>query len=71
MLADQFTTAVASVRTLAQLEEISRLLWRAHGEREIADAAAEAISEAVEARRARIKGAAKAPTPADAAHGPP
>ncbi len=54
MLADQFSTAAAAARTLAQLEEVSRLLWRAHGEGHIPDDAAEAISEALQARRAAL-----------------
>ena len=54
MLADQFNQAAAGARTFPQLEEISRLLWRAHGEGQIPDAAAEAIAEAVQARRVAL-----------------
>ena len=63
MLADQFQAAAVRARTLAQLEDLSRLLWRAHAERHVDDSRAAAISEAVEARRARIKGMRPAPLP--------
>jgi hypothetical protein len=52
MLADQFLEAIDGARTGAALDELARKLWRAHAEGLIADAEAEAISEAVEARRA-------------------
>jgi hypothetical protein len=73
MLADQFRAAAVGARTLADLEQLNRLLWRAHGEGQIPDAAAGAISEAVEARRARIKGMRPAPLPSPpcARRGPP
>src|SRR5271165_6304179 len=51
MLADQFLQAVAAARTGAAVDEVSRLPWRAHAERQIPDANAEAISEAVQAPR--------------------
>src|SRR5271157_2226891 len=55
MLADQFLEAVAAARTGAAVDEVSRLLWRAHAERQIPDADVEAISEAVQqARRATL-----------------
>ena len=54
MLADQFSQAATGARTFLQLEEISRLLWRAHGEGQIPDAAAQAVSEVIEGRRATI-----------------
>jgi hypothetical protein len=63
MLAQQFHAAADGARTLAATDEVARLLWRALGEGQITDAAAEAISEAVEARRAAIKGARPAPLP--------
>jgi AraC-like DNA-binding protein len=56
MLADQFVEAVDGARTPAVLDELARKLWRAHAERQIEDADAEAISEAVEARRAALAG---------------
>jgi hypothetical protein len=56
MLADQFVEAVDGARTPAVLDELARKLWRAHAERQIADADAEAISEAVEGRRVALAG---------------
>jgi hypothetical protein len=54
MLADQFLAAAAAVRTLGAADELARKLWRAHAEGLIADGEAQAIGEAVEARRAAI-----------------
>jgi hypothetical protein len=62
-LADQFQAAADRARTLAQLEDLSRLLWRANAEGHVDDGRAGAISEAVEARRARIKGMSPALLP--------
>jgi hypothetical protein len=62
-LADQFQAAADRARTLAQLEDLSRLLWRANGEGHVDDDRAGAISEAVEARRAKIKGMRPPPLP--------
>src|SRR6516165_7094594 len=56
MLADQFLEAAAGARTGAGLDELARKLWRAHEEGHLADVEAEAISEAVEARRAALAG---------------
>jgi hypothetical protein len=56
MLADQFLEAAAGARTGAALDELARKLWRAHGEGHVDDAQAEAISEAVETRRAALRG---------------
>ena len=56
MLADQFLEAVAAARTGAATDEVSRLLWRAHAERQISDADAEAISKAMQSRRAALSG---------------
>jgi Helix-turn-helix domain len=56
MLADQFLEAVAGARTAAGLDELARKLWAAHGEGCFADADAEALSEAVEARRKTLAG---------------
>jgi AraC-like DNA-binding protein len=60
MLAEQFRTAASRARTTASLDETARLTWRAHAEAQILDADAEAISEAIEVRRAALKG--KGPT---------
>jgi hypothetical protein len=56
MLADQFLEAANGARTGAALDELARKLWRAHAEGHLADAEAEAASEAVEARRAALVG---------------
>jgi hypothetical protein len=56
MLADQFLEAAAGARTAAALDELARKLWRAHAEDHIAEADAEALSEAIEARRAALAG---------------
>ncbi|MGO9432131.1 hypothetical protein [Rhodoblastus sp.] len=37
-LAGQFTAAAAQARTLASAENVSRLLWLAHGEGHLTDA---------------------------------
>lgn len=63
MLAEQFTVAADGARTLAQADNIARLVWRAYAEGHLSDAAAQAASEAVEARKARIKGSRPAPLP--------
>lgn len=52
MLADQFRVAVTGARNSHALDETARLLWRAHGEGQITDADAEAVSDALQARRA-------------------
>ena len=41
MLADQFAAAADRARTMAELEDVSRLLWRAHAEQHLADADAD------------------------------
>jgi hypothetical protein len=51
MLADQFHAAAAAARNTATVDEIARLTWRAHAEGQIHDADAEAVSEALQARR--------------------
>ena len=56
MLAEQFVEAVNGARTPAVLDELARKLWRAHAERQIEDADAEALSEAIEARRSALTG---------------
>ena len=63
LLAEQFHAAAANARTLAQTEDVSRLLWRAHAEGHLTDDAAAALAEAVEARRARIKAGRPQPLP--------
>lgn len=51
MLAVQFTEAVTGARNGAMLDNLARLLWRAHAEGHLSDVDAEAASEAVQARR--------------------
>jgi hypothetical protein len=55
-IAEQFAAAIAAARTYAEIENTSRLLWAAHAEGHIPDAAAQAAAEAVEARKATLKG---------------
>lgn len=52
MISDQFAAAVVAARNSAALDQVARLLWRAHAEGALDDAAAEAVSGAVQARRA-------------------
>ena len=52
MLADQFAAAAAAARNTHAVDEIARLTWRAHAEGQLIDADAEAVSEALQARRA-------------------
>ena len=47
-----FGAALAAARTIAQVDDIARLLWRAHAQGEIPDEAAQAVAEAAQARRA-------------------
>ena len=56
MLADQFLEAAVRSRTPAVLDDLARKLWRAHAEAQIDDADAEAVSAAIEARRAALEG---------------
>ncbi len=51
MLAEQFHTAAVAAKTTAAVDEIARLTWRANAEGHILDAEAEAVSEALQARR--------------------
>jgi hypothetical protein len=56
MLAEQLHTAAAGARTTASLDNLARLLWRAHAEGQIVDPDAEAISEAIQARKGVLAG---------------
>ena len=51
MLAEQFHAAAAAARNTHAVDEIARLTWRAHAEGQLQDVEAEAISEALQARR--------------------
>jgi Bacterial regulatory proteins, gntR family len=53
-LADQFTAALACARTTHAVDDIARLLWKAHGERQLTDIDAMAISEALQRNRAAL-----------------
>lgn len=55
MLAQQFLEAVAAARSRVGVDDISRLVWRALAEGHLSEIDAEAISVAVEARRASMR----------------
>ena len=57
MLADQFLEAIDRARTPV-LDDLASKLWRAHAEGALTDAHAEALSEAIEARRTALTGKA-------------
>ena len=72
MLAQQFHTAVADARNGPELDDLARGLWRAHAEGRLADADAQALSEAIKARRAALAAkAAGRPRPEPKATGLP
>lgn len=54
MLAEQFTAAAAVSGTYLQLNNLSASLWKAHGSGLIPDDAAQAVAEAIQARRRQI-----------------
>lgn len=56
MLAEQLHTAAAGARTTASLDNLARLLWCAHAEGHIVDLDANAISEAIQARKGVLGG---------------
>ena len=56
MLAEELHTAAAGARTTASLDNLARLLWRAHAEGQIVDPDAEAISEAIQTRKGVLAG---------------
>jgi hypothetical protein len=51
MLASQLTAAAAAARNTHAVDQLARLTWRAHAEGHLADAEAEAIGVALQARR--------------------
>jgi hypothetical protein len=63
MLAEQFTAAAAAARNTAAVDEVARLTWRAHSEGQLTDADAEAVTMALQARRA-VFGRPSPPRPA-------
>ena len=56
MLAEQFLAAAAGARNSAAVDELSRKLWCAHAEGNLADADAQAVSGTLQARRAALAG---------------
>lgn len=56
MLADELAAAVAGARTMAHVDNLTRLLWRGVAEGHIAEDRAEPISGALDARRAVLRG---------------
>jgi hypothetical protein len=50
-IADQFLEAAAAAKNTASVDAVARLIWRAHAEGQLADADAEAVGEALQARR--------------------
>jgi hypothetical protein len=56
VLANQFIAAASGAANSHALDQISRQLWRVHGEGHITEADAEALSESIEARRAILAG---------------
>jgi hypothetical protein len=59
-IADQFHAAAAA-RNFPALDEISRTLWQAHAAGTLSDDAAQAAAEAVEARKAVLRGPRPSP----------
>ena len=55
MLADQFAAAAAAARSIAALDEVARLAWRAHAEGHLDEGAIAGLAEAAEGRRAILK----------------
>lgn len=54
MLSDHFAAAAAAAGNSTALDNVARLLWRAHAEGALDDAAAEAVSDALQGRRAAL-----------------
>jgi hypothetical protein len=61
-IAAQLSVAIAAARNFPALEEISRTLWQAHAAGALSDDAAQAAAEAVEARKAVLRGPRPVPT---------
>jgi hypothetical protein len=60
-IAEQFHAAAAAANSYAALDNVSRLLWAAHAAGALSDAAAQATAEAVEARKATLRGPRPSP----------
>jgi hypothetical protein len=63
MLADQFLEAAGAAKNTASVDAVARLIWRAHAEGQLADADAEAIGEALAARRRAFAAGVGLPAP--------
>jgi len=68
MFAVEMSRVIAEVRTLSRLDEIARDLWSAFGADALTEEQAQALSEAIEARKREVRGqdrvAVRAPTAA-------
>ena len=67
MLAAQFTAAAAAAKNTHAVDEVARQTWRAHAEGQLADAEAEAVSAALQARRRLFSQGRGLPSPRAAA----
>jgi hypothetical protein len=54
-IAQQFAEASATARTLAQIDNIGGMLWKAHAEAHLSDADAQAVAEALQARKQALR----------------
>jgi hypothetical protein len=63
MFADQIAEGIAKARSIAVVDDIVRLAWRALAEGHLVDADAEGIAEAAEARRQALRSFASPATP--------
>jgi hypothetical protein len=70
MLAAQFRAAAAGANTYASIDNVSRLIWRAHGAGHLSDATAQALAETLQARKATLAARAH-PNTQKRAGGPP
>ena len=53
--AAQFAATAETAHTLPALDQVAHLVWRAHGEGLLSDAAAQAVAEQLEARKAALR----------------
>ena len=70
MFEQQLAAAVTTAATFAQIDALSRAVWKAHAAGLIDDAAAQAAAEALEARKALVRGG-HSRAPEGRAHGRP
>ena len=56
MLGEQIRHAITAARTIAAVDELARKLWRAHAEGHLDEAETSALDEALNGRRAVLKG---------------